>query len=100
MVVQRHLKFIDRLLKDKEELNAKCSQLTLQIQETEKQCLQRLEQQDKEHSKTLKRHKDAWAVAERVRRDNWMEGQTKVIKVHACFPLENCSFNRWHFYRI
>ncbi len=80
LAVNRHLSFIDRLLKDKETLSEKCEELSLKSKELEKEYLEKLERIKMEHKKSIKKAREAWMAAEQIKREKWTLKKTKAIK--------------------
>eukprot|EP01083_Nonionella_stella_P195447 719974_1 len=86
--IQRHLSFIDRLLADKEMLNAKCEALTDKMTESETQFSAKLDDISAQHKRNIQKHKEAWEAGEKARRDMWMKEKTKSIKESTIRSLE------------
>lgn len=88
VVIQRHLSFVDRLLKDKEDLHVKCQDFAHGLDEMEQKWIGRMEEAKKDHERYLKQNKDAWAQAEKIRRETWIDEKTKHIKAMTIKGLE------------
>jgi len=88
VVTQRHLLFVDRLLKDKGALSKKCEDLASEIKKAQESYVARVAQLQSEHRKALKRAKEEWAAAEQLRREQWTANKTKQIKAMTIKGLE------------
>jgi len=88
IVTQRHLLFIDRLLKDKGALSKKCEDLASEIKKAQQSYVARVAQLQSEHRKALRRAKEEWAAAEQLRREQWTANKTKQIKAMTIKGLE------------
>ena len=78
--IARHLSFIDRLLKDKEDLTAKCDELTEQIKALEQGFQRSISETQRAHATDLAKRRENWAAQERVRREKWEKDKTAEIK--------------------
>ncbi len=86
--IKRQLEFVDGLLKDKEELAEKYTAVATELEESEAQWQDKLKKQSSTDKAQLKRHRDSWAAAEKVRREKWMEEQMAQIKAQTIKGLE------------
>ena len=86
--ITRQLEFVDGLLKDKEELAEKYTTAATELEESESHWQENLKKQSSADKMQLKRHRDAWAAAEKVRRDKWMEEQMAQVKAQTIRGLE------------
>jgi 5-azacytidine-induced protein 1 len=77
---QRHLKFADRLLADKDELATKCTELSDNLSATEARHGSAVQELKGAWSGELKRHKKAWDATERSTRDAWEADKTREVK--------------------
>lgn len=86
--INRHLSFIDRLIKDKKQLADRNEGLIAKLAATEKQCHVRLQALKEGHAVELRRQKDIFSKAEKSRREKWVSEQTKRIKQMTIKGLE------------
>jgi hypothetical protein len=86
--ITRQLEFVDGLLKDKEELAEKYTAAATELDETEARWQDKLKKQSSTEKAQLKRHRDSWAAAEKVRREKWMEEQMAQVKAQTIKGLE------------
>eukprot|EP00948_MAST-09A_sp_MAST-9A-sp1_P003984 g3984.t1 len=86
--IARHLSFIDRLLADKEALSSKCEELATQLKESKRLFEDSLEKQERNLRNELAQKQQAWAAAEKVRREQWTEEKTAEIKAMTVKGLE------------
>lgn len=86
--VERQLEFVDGLLKDKEELAEKYTAVATELEESEARWQDKLKKQSSTDKAQLKRHRDSWAAAEKVRREKWMEEQMAQVKAQTIKGLE------------
>jgi len=86
--IKRQLEFVDGLLKDKEELSEKYTAVATELEESEAHWQDKLKKQSSTDKAQLKRHRDSWAAAEKVRREKWMEEQMAQIKAQTIKGLE------------
>lgn len=77
---RKHLNFADRLLADKDELAARCTELTEKLACAETRHESTVEELKKAWSAELKRHKNAWEAAERAKREAWEADKTREVK--------------------
>lgn len=78
--INRHLTFIDRLIKDKTELRDRCEDLVNKLKTTETKYATRFKVVQGGREVELKRQKDILAAAEKLRREKWVKDQTRKIK--------------------
>ena len=86
--IKRQLEFVDGLLKDKEELAEKYTAVATELEESEAHWQEKLKKQSSTDKAQLKRHRDSWAAAEKVRREKWMEEQMAQVKAQTIKGLE------------
>lgn len=84
----RQLSFADELLKDKQELAEKCDTLGSELDSTQACWEERLKKQAATEKRELKRQRELWAAAEKVRRDKWMEESMAQVKAQTIRGLE------------
>ena len=78
--IERQLQFVDKLLKDKSQLAKQCEALTQELQGTKQKSSKQLQDMVDKNERDIKAQKEAWAVAEKQRREKWMAGKEKEIK--------------------
>lgn len=78
--INRHLKFIDRLIGDKQALSQRCEQLVAQVKASDTATAAKVAELKEAHKLELKKRKEAAATAEKARREKWVAEQTKRIK--------------------
>ncbi len=76
----RQVAFIDRLLADKNVLNARCEELVAEVKAMEGRFGEKLRAAEEEKERELKKHKEAWSASEKIRRESWMAEKTKEIR--------------------
>jgi 5-azacytidine-induced protein 1 len=86
--IRRHLAFIDQLVRDKQDLAAKCEQLTQQVGDVEARFEARAAQAKADEVAALQRAKVAWQAGERQKREAWQTAKTKAIKQSTIKGLE------------
>lgn len=86
--IKRQLEFVDGLLKDKEELAEKYTAVATELEESESHWQEKLKKQSSTDKAQLRRHRDSWAAAEKVRREKWMEEQMAQVKAQTIKGLE------------
>lgn len=86
--INRHLTFIDRLIKDKTELRDRCEDLVDKLKATETKYAARFKTVQDGREVELKRQKDMIAAAEKLRREKWVKEQTRKIKEMTIKGLE------------
>lgn len=85
---QRQLAFIDRLMREKEELGRRCGDLGEEIRSLTGAYEARMEDMKTRFEADLRRHKEAWQAAERSKREAWMADKTREIKEMTIRGLE------------
>ncbi|KAI3384021.1 hypothetical protein SNEBB_002637 [Seison nebaliae] len=88
MTIKRHLNFVDQLINDKKELSEKCEKLFMELKQNEKKFETKIKQMTNNHQTELKKLKDVHETAEKMRREKWIEEQTKKIKQMTVKGLE------------
>ncbi|KAG2485000.1 hypothetical protein HYH03_016204 [Edaphochlamys debaryana] len=78
--VARHLAFVDRLLADKEALQARLTELEAQAKGADEKHEKVLAKLKEGWAAELRRQKEAWAAAEKQRREAWMASKASEIK--------------------
>jgi 5-azacytidine-induced protein 1 len=78
--INRHLKFIDRLIQDKKVLSEQCEALVGQVKESDGKFAKHLDEMKDAHKAELRKRKDAALTAEKQRREKWIREKTQQIK--------------------
>lgn len=78
--IQRHLGFIDQLIDDKKNLGEKCERLVKELKDVEKTYSDKFRTAEERYKIDTKKLKDTFEVAEKLRREKWIEEKTKQIK--------------------
>lgn len=86
--IKRHLGFIDKLLKEKEQLTKQCEDLTSDVGKMEKQFAAKFKAMEEQHQRHLKSQKELWQAGEKLRRDKWIQEHTRKIKEQTVKGLE------------
>ena len=76
----RSVAFMDRLLADKDALSARCDSLVAAAEEIEAAHARATDEMRASWQGELKRHRDSWAAAERVKREAWESDKAREIK--------------------
>jgi 5-azacytidine-induced protein 1 len=71
---------VDRLLEDKASLTSRAAELAAQIRSVADDGSTAAAAAEARAARELKNAKEAWAAAERSRREQWQEAKTKEIK--------------------
>merc|ERR1719193_1463528 len=79
-VCERQLKMCDRLMQDKAQLTAKCSQIAEEFSITKRQFDARVDEVQENASKELQKQRNNWMAQEKMRRDQWEKERVKEIK--------------------
>ncbi|KAJ1336825.1 hypothetical protein BSLG_006928 [Batrachochytrium salamandrivorans] len=87
-IIKRHLAFIDKLLSEKEELSKKCEELAAEVKQMEKQFSNKIKGAEEQQSRDLKKQREMWQAAEKIKRDKWIQDKTKLIKDQTVKGLE------------
>lgn len=87
-IIKRHLSFIDKLLAEKDSLSQKCSTLTEEVKTIEKQFTDKYRNLDEHHQREMKQQRELWNAGEKIRREKWIQEQTKRIKDQTVKGLE------------
>eukprot|EP00484_Ammonia_sp_Unknown_P009664 CAMPEP_0197077662 /NCGR_PEP_ID=MMETSP1384-20130603/212729_1 /TAXON_ID=29189 /ORGANISM="Ammonia sp." /LENGTH=632 /DNA_ID=CAMNT_0042516527 /DNA_START=56 /DNA_END=1955 /DNA_ORIENTATION=- len=88
IISNRHLLFIDRLLSDKENLSKKCEDLTEEMRKLNETYKSNLSKIEKEHKCLIRKLKQEWMNAEKIKREEWILNKTKQIKSMTIKGLE------------
>ncbi|KAL0272688.1 UNVERIFIED_CONTAM: hypothetical protein PYX00_005560 [Menopon gallinae] len=86
--VQRHQKFIKQLLQEKKALNEKVEKLVEDLKSGEERYQRNLKTIEQRHAIEIQRVKETQAVAEKLRREKWMDIKTQKIKEMTVKGLE------------
>ncbi|KAK9859376.1 hypothetical protein WJX84_000657 [Apatococcus fuscideae] len=86
--IARHLQFVDRLLKDKDDLSTRCAALASDVKSGEQQLATQAAMLREGWALELKRHKDAWAMGEKSRKEAWQAAKMREIKEMTIKGLE------------
>lgn len=78
--IQRHLSFIDQLIDDKKILNQKCEKLVLEMKQVENKYQSKIKLMQDAHAVELKKMKEVFTAAEKLRREKWIDDKTRTIK--------------------
>jgi len=84
----RHLKFVDKLLEDKDKLSQQCANLGKRLEELEILGKKKLNYLKEEHERILKIEYEKWQVLEKKKRNNWIAKKTREIKESTIKSLE------------
>lgn len=87
-IVGKNITFTEALLAEKEQKNKLLTDLQRKLRETELRAEQQIEEIRSMQAKELKKNKDAWATAEKLRRDAWEKQRTKEIRDQTARGLE------------
>ena len=87
-IVARHLSFVDRLLADKQELSNKCEELAKQVMSKDQEIVSQGQKAQNDVEQRLKKAKETWTAAERVRRETWEQNKIKEIKASAAQSIQ------------
>ncbi|XP_066602779.1 centrosomal protein of 131 kDa-like [Prorops nasuta] len=88
VIVKRHQKFVEQVLREKSELNDKCDALARRMKEMEAKAQRDLKVLADRHSVELRKTKEHCAAAEKIRRERWLETKTTKIKAMTVKGLE------------
>ncbi|XP_008196572.3 LOW QUALITY PROTEIN: centrosomal protein of 131 kDa [Tribolium castaneum] len=77
---KRHQKFIDQLIADKKFLNQKCEDLVTEMKTMEEHFQPNMKAVEHKHNVELQKVKEMAAVAEKLRRERWIDTKTQKIK--------------------
>lgn len=86
--VGRHLRTIEQLIKEKEKLNTKCSELTKEVKQVEEKHERTVKQLTEQHEQEVKRQQDVWLATEKVKRQSWMNRIKEDVKRETVQGLE------------
>lgn len=84
----RQLAFIDSLIADKEQLSKQCEALGDDVKAMEARMEARMKALAEQHAAELRRARDHWAAAEKVRREKWEAEKTREVKEMTIKGLE------------
>lgn len=87
-IVGKNINFTEGLLAEKEQKNKLLTDLQRKLKETEMRAELQVEEIRAAQAKELKKNKDAWATAEKLRRDAWEKQRTKEIRDQTARGLE------------
>jgi 5-azacytidine-induced protein 1 len=87
-IVGKNINFTEGLLVEKEQKNKLLTDLQRKLKETEMRAELQVEEIRAAQAKELKKNKDAWATAEKLRRDAWEKQRTKEIRDQTARGLE------------
>ena len=87
-IIERHLKFIDKLIKDKTALNEQCQELMEQVKNYDGKNSEVIKQINEKHRLEMKNSKAAWAAAEKQWKKSWVAKKSKEIKEMTIKGLE------------
>ncbi len=87
-IVERNLGFIDQLVKDKRELTELCETLKTKTKEEESKSAKRIKEVEQGYAVELKKNKEAWMAAEKLRKEKWEREKTQEIKVNTTKALQ------------
>jgi len=87
-IVGKNITFTESLLAEKEQKNRLLTDMQRRLKETELRAEQQIEELRTGQAKELKKNKDAWATAEKLRRDAWEKLRTKEIRDQTARGLE------------
>lgn len=86
--IKRHLSFIDQLIDDKKVLNEKCERVVLEMKQAESKYRKKIKEIQEAHAIEMKKQKEIFAAAEKMRREKWIEDKTRTIKEMTVKGLE------------
>ena len=79
-LIKRTQSVMDKTLADKEDLFRRCEVVTDEFKQVEKQFKSKIQSMEENHMKELKRRKELWETAERMKRERWIQDKSKLIK--------------------
>ncbi len=86
--LERQLNFIGQLVKDKQEMTELCEQVKARAKVEEAKWAKKLTELDKKQKHEMKRNKEAWTAAEKLRREKWEKEKLQDIKQMTTKALE------------
>ncbi|KAJ3054350.1 Centrosomal protein of 131 kDa [Rhizophlyctis rosea] len=79
-MIKRHHTHMEKLLAEKEDLSQKCGALTEEVKALRKQFEDKMKFSEQEHARDIRQQRELWQAAEKVKREQWVQEQTKKIK--------------------
>eukprot|EP00158_Paraphelidium_tribonemae_P004992 Partr_v1_DN27093_c0_g1_i1_m28776 putative 5-azacytidine induced 1 len=79
-LIKRTQASLDKTLAEKEDIYAKFQSITEEFQKVEKKFKDKLQFMEESHAKELKRRKELWETAEKMKRERWLQERSKQIK--------------------
>ena len=87
-IIERHLKFIDKLIQDKKGLNSQVEELMTRVQELESGNGEIIKNVKETFARELRNNKEAWIAAEKLWKTKFIDDKTKEIKKMTIKGLE------------
>lgn len=86
--IARHLTFIDQLITDKKQLQERCEEVAKKSKSGSDSLNSLIDKERKKHNEQILQLKEHYLTAEKIRREKWMDEQTKIIKKSTVNALE------------
>eukprot|EP01022_Parablepharisma_sp_SALTPOND_P003740 TRINITY_DN1153_c0_g1_i2.p3 TRINITY_DN1153_c0_g1~~TRINITY_DN1153_c0_g1_i2.p3 ORF type:complete len:792 (-),score=148.05 TRINITY_DN1153_c0_g1_i2:24109-26484(-) len=86
--IERHVKFIEQLVKDKKELTECVDAAKVKLKEEEAKWGKKFKDLQQSNTVEMKKAKEAWMAAEKIRREKWEKEKTHEIKVNTTKALQ------------
>eukprot|EP01022_Parablepharisma_sp_SALTPOND_P014334 TRINITY_DN1939_c0_g1_i1.p1 TRINITY_DN1939_c0_g1~~TRINITY_DN1939_c0_g1_i1.p1 ORF type:complete len:864 (-),score=193.98 TRINITY_DN1939_c0_g1_i1:24254-26764(-) len=87
-IIERHLSFIDQLVKDKKDLTEHIGSLKTKVKEEERKESKKIKEMEQNFAAELKKNKEAWMAAEKLRKEKWEKEKTQEIKINTTKALQ------------
>ncbi len=87
-VIERHVKFIEQLVKDKKDLTDTLEATKEKSKDDDAKWAKKMKEQQKSHEIELKKSKEAWMAAEKLRKEKWEKEKVHEIKVNTTKALQ------------
>jgi len=88
IIIEKNISFIDQLVKDKKELTEHLENTKNRLKEAENLASKKSKEIESNFAAELKKNKEAWMAAEKIRKEKWEKEKTQEIKINTTKALQ------------